>query len=183
MNHPLSIADVSVAAESSAAPPTKTSPSPIAALRALLFEHAFVPMALSALLCFAFWFTRVMLTRTATYDFLIKNLFLAWLPYFFSLAAVWMKRSRKPRSKWSIAAVWAAWLVTFPNAPYIFTDLIHWRDRPRVMPWWFDLGLVLMFGLAGCFAGIVSLKMMHDCHPPRDRQRRRVGISSPQSLC
>ena len=57
----------------------------------------------------------------------------------------------------------------FPNAPYIFTDLIHWRNRPPVMPWWFDLGLVLMFALAGCFAGIVSLKMMHDL------VRRAVG--------
>ena len=169
MNYSLPIADSTDATQisegappSSPATPPLPTPSRIASLRVMLFEHAFVPLALSALLCFAFWFTRVILTRTPTYDFLIKNLFLAWLPYFFSLAAVWMKRSPRPRSKWSIAAVWAAWLVTFPNAPYIFTDLIHWRDRPRIMPWWFDLGLVLMFGLAGCFAGIVSLKMMHD---------------------
>jgi uncharacterized membrane protein len=171
MTYSLPIADSTVAPQISAAPPPSPTtlpppppptPSRIASLRVMLFEHAFVPLALSALLCFAFWFTRVILTRTPTYDFLIKNLFLAWLPYFFSLAAVWMKRSPRPRSKWSIAAVWAAWLVTFPNAPYIFTDLIHWRDRPRVMPWWFDLGVVLMFGLAGCFAGIVSLRIMHD---------------------
>jgi len=144
----------------------------LASLHRFLLAHAFYPLALCTLLCFAFWFTRVCFTRTLTYDFLIKNLFLAWVPYFFSLAAVAMHSSEREcagakaqatrRARWRIGAIWCAWLVMFPNAPYIFTDLIHWRNRPRVMPWWFDLGLVLMFALAGCFAGIVSLKMMHD---------------------
>jgi uncharacterized membrane protein len=169
MSYPLRIAAaVAVAATSSAAP--ESSPTPPSApadvrpasLHHLLLEHAFIPLALCATLCLAFWFTRLLFTRSLGYDFLIKNLFLAWLPYFFSLAAVSMQRSTRVRPRWNFALVWSAWLVTFPNAPYIFTDLIHWRDRPRIMPWWFDLGLVLMFGLAGCFAGIVSLKMMHD---------------------
>ena len=137
-------------------------PDRLVALHRFLLEHAFYPLALCTLLCFAFWFTRIGYTWTLSYDFLVKNLFLAWVPYFLSLAAVAMQRSARPRAAWKFAAVWLAWLVMLPNAPYLFTDLIHWRNRPRVMPWWFDLGLVLMFGLAGCFAGIVSLKAMHD---------------------
>jgi uncharacterized membrane protein len=138
----------------------------LAAMHRFLLERAFYPLALCTLLCFAFWFTRICFTWTLTYDFLVKNLFLAWVPYFFSLAAVAMHESAKAHAtrpaRWKLALVWCGWLVMLPNAPYIFTDLIHWRDRPRVMPWWFDLGLVLMFALAGCFAGIVSLKMMHN---------------------
>jgi uncharacterized membrane protein len=161
MAHPLSIADPDHAT-ASAARESSPSATPRASLHHLLLEHAFIPLALCATLCLAFWFTRILFTRSLGYNFLIKNLFLAWLPYFFSLAAVSMQRSAKSGPRWKIAMVWSAWLVTFPNAPYIFTDLIHWRNRPPVMPWWFDLGLVLMFGLAGCFAGIASLKMMHD---------------------
>jgi uncharacterized membrane protein len=147
-------------------------PPRLASLHRFLLAHAFYPLTLCTLLCFAFWLTRVCFTWTLTYDFLIKNLFLAWVPYFFSLAAVAMheraragtdaKAQATRHARWRIGAVWCAWLIMFPNAPYIFTDLIHWRNRARVMPWWFDLGLVLMFALAGCFAGIVSLKMMHD---------------------
>ena len=158
MSYPIPIAAAAppVAAELAPPPVRRTS------LHALLLEHAFIPLALCALLCFAFWFTRILFTRSLGYEFLIKNLFLAWLPYFFSLVAVGMARGTTPQPKWNAPLIWLAWLVTFPNAPYIFTDLIHWRNRPPIMPWWFDLGLVLMFGLAGCFAGIVSLKMMHD---------------------
>ena len=147
----------------------RVAPTRLMAAHRFLLEHAFYPLSLCTLLCFAFWFTRVVHTSTLTYDFLIKNLFLAWMPYFLSLAAVSMQRSPTPNAKWKVALIWTSWLVMFPNAPYIFTDLIHWRNRPPVMPWWFDLGLVLMFALAGCFAGIVSLKMMHDL------VRRAVG--------
>jgi uncharacterized membrane protein len=135
-------------------------------LHPFLLAHAFYPLTLCTLLCLAFWLTRVRYTSTLSYGMLVKNLFLAWVPYFFSLGAVAMYENARAQAKrpaaWKIAAVWSAWLVMFPNAPYIFTDLIHWRNRAAVMPWWFDLGLVLMFALAGCFAGIVSLKLMHD---------------------
>src|SRR5215207_1668628 len=82
-----------------------------AALHGFLLEHAFYPLMLCTLLCFAFWFTRVSYARTFTYSFLVKNLFLAWVPYFFSLAAVAMRRSAKPRAAWTVALVWFGWLV------------------------------------------------------------------------
>jgi uncharacterized membrane protein len=152
---------------SESARPSSTS-SRLKNLHRFVAEHAFYSLMLCTLPCFAFWFVRVAFTRSLTYDFLIKNLFLAWVPYFLSLSAVHLHRA-KPHAVKTIVFVWGAWLAMLPNAPYLFTDLIHWRNRPRVMPWWFDLGLVLMFGLAGCFTGIVSLRMMHDL------VRRRVG--------
>jgi uncharacterized membrane protein len=153
--------------------PVSRSPAPwrVLALHRFLARHAFYPLVFCTLLCFAFAGTRAYILRTHGYAFLVKNLFLAWVPYFFSLAAVWLEGAetgsrRGPR--WVTAGVWAAWLAMFPNAPYIFTDLIHWRGRFE-MPWWFDLGLVLMFALAGCFAGMVSLRIMHEL------VRRRAG--------
>ena len=146
-----------------ASPVVSPSRNRWSALHGFLARHAFYPLTLCTLLCFAFWFVRIGYARSFTYSFLVKNLFLAWVPYFFSLAVVHL-HEHPPRSRamLKLAALWAAWLVMLPNAPYVFTDLIHWRNRPPVMPWWFDLGLVLMFGLAGCFAGVVSLRMMHD---------------------
>ena len=53
----------------------------------------------------------------------------------------------------------ALWLLFFPNAPYIFTDLIH-------LPWfyahfWVDMVLILICALTGLVLGFVSLYLMH----------------------
>jgi uncharacterized membrane protein len=133
----------------------------LVALHRFLLGHAFYPLTLCTLLAFAFLAARIYMMHERGYVFLVKNLFLAWVPYFFSLAADALRRRSKPGARLRIAGVWCAWLAMFPNAPYIFTDLIHWRHRAE-MPWWFDLGLVLSFALAGCFVGIVSLRIMHD---------------------
>jgi len=131
-----------------------------AAVHRFLLETSFYPLVFCTSLCFAFLAARTYVRQELGYAFLVKNLFLAWVPYFLSLMAIHLHRLR-PTSRWRLGIVWSAWLVMFPNAPYIFTDLIHWRSRVE-MPWWFDLGVVLMFALAGCFLGIVSLRIMHD---------------------
>src|SRR5687768_8272451 len=81
----------------SAAPGGWPSQSRWAAAHRFLAEHAFYPLTFCTLLCFAFWFVRIGYTRTLTYDFLVKNLFLAWVPYFFSLVAVHL-HARPPQS-------------------------------------------------------------------------------------
>src|SRR5262245_42674302 len=128
-------------------------------VRAMLAERAFIPLSLCTALCFTFLAARVYISGQPGYVFLVKNLFLAWVPYFFSVAATTPLLSH---SRTRLATLWLAWLAMFPNAPYIFTDLVHWRWRPSTMPWWFDLGTLLMFALAGCFCGIASLRMMHE---------------------
>src|SRR5215471_2742371 len=56
--------------------------------------------------------------------YLIWNLFLAWLPLIFALLACDAYR-KEAKAGWRFVAFTFAWLVFFPNAPYIFTDLIH----------------------------------------------------------
>jgi uncharacterized membrane protein len=124
--------------------------------RALLVEPSFVPLSLCAVLGISFLFARRYISGESGYVFLIKNLFLAWLPYLLSVATT----RATPRR--TIIALWLAWLAMFPNAPYIVTDLVHWRWRPSPMPWWFDLGTILTFALGGWFAGIASLRIMHE---------------------
>src|SRR6266496_1415595 len=67
---------------------------------------------------------RILATRNFHYAFLVGNLFLAWLPLIFALLARERCRTGAARD-WRFASLAGAWLLFFPNAPYIFPDLIH----------------------------------------------------------
>jgi uncharacterized membrane protein len=54
----------------------------------------------------------------------------------------------------------AFWLLFFPNAPYIVTDLIHLRHYATV-PLWFDVVLLMSFASIGVLFGLLSLLDIH----------------------
>lgn len=90
--------------------------------------------------------------------YLIWNLFLAWLPLVFALNACRLYELRQVRSG-KFAATSGAWLLFFPNAPYIFTDLIHLTSRHRATVWT-DLILIALFAVTGLVLGFLSLYLM-----------------------
>src|SRR5271168_3984007 len=90
---------------------------------------------------------RICWTGKFVYTFLIWNLFLAWLPLVFSLLACENYRSGSGRN-WRFWSLTGAWLVFFPNAPYILTDLIHLTTR-RFPHFWVDLTPILLCALTG----------------------------------
>lgn len=96
--------------------------------------------------------------QTRGHAFLIWNLFLAWLPLIFALLAC-EEYSRKATPTWRFRALAVAWLLFFPNAPYIFTDLIHLTTRFQGH-FWIDLVLVLTCALTGLVLGFLSLFLM-----------------------
>jgi len=103
-------------------------------------------------------FARIIWTGNLRYSFLIWNLFLAWLPMILALLAHEQYRSTSGRS-WQFLGLAGAWLLFFPNAPYIFTDLIHLTTR-FYSHFWVDLSLVLLCALTGLVLGFVSLYLM-----------------------
>jgi uncharacterized membrane protein len=101
---------------------------------------------------------RVAFSRDLRQAYLIWNLFLAWLPLFFCLASVRVSQA-VGRRHWKFWALAASWLLFLPNAPYIFTDLIHLGPRGRPH-FWVDLVLILLCAWTAALLGFVSLYVM-----------------------
>jgi len=108
--------------------------------------------------CLALVSARIMSTGNLHYAFLIWNLFLAWLPLMFALLASEHYRNGSGRG-WRFLTAAACWLLFFPNAPYIFTDIIHLR-RGYFAHFWVDLVLILSCALTGLVLGFLSLFLM-----------------------
>ncbi len=114
-------------------------------------------MALLSLSLFSISLTliRVIVTNSSMFLFLWWNLFLAIIPW--SIAT--LVKVRQFRSRWILTILLICWVVLFPNAPYILTDLVHLCGNPGV-PLWFDMILILSFGFTGMFYGFVSLHLL-----------------------
>ena len=129
--------------------------------RLMFKRETLVPMlalSFASVVSVALVIGRIVWTRETHYAFLIWNLFLAWMPMVFALLArEHQKEDANPG--WRFLAFGAAWLLFFPNAPYIFTDIIH-LTRFYSPHFWVDLMLILMNALTGLIIGFVSLYLM-----------------------
>jgi len=101
---------------------------------------------------------RIISTGNLRYSFLVWNLCLAWLPLLFALLACESYQGASARN-WRFFGLAGAWLLFFPNAPYILTDLTHLTTR-YYGHFWVDLMLILLCALTGLVLGFVSLYLM-----------------------
>ncbi|MBB4601328.1 putative membrane protein [Hymenobacter luteus] len=99
---------------------------------------------------------RVFLTHKISFVFLLWNLFLALIPFGLSTMLGLTAGRLKARV---LLPVGAMWLLFFPNAPYILTDLFHLEPRPEV-PYWYDLALILSCAWNGLMLAYASLTDM-----------------------
>ena len=99
---------------------------------------------------------RSTVSEQLSYGFLMWNLFLAALPIPLAL----LVESAWRHGRRAVGAVFfVAWLLVFPNSPYLVTDLIHLRERPPT-PIWFDALILVSAAVAGLLAGFVSLRLV-----------------------
>lgn len=94
-----------------------------------------------------------------TYIFLFWNLFLAWVPLFLALSVLITDRLNI-LNKGLLLPIAIAWLLFYPNAPYIVTDLVHLKPRIGV-PYWYDHVLLSSFIINALLTGFVSLLIIH----------------------
>lgn len=116
------------------------------------------PLLLSTLLAFMLLIGRVYLSGRLTFDFLLWNLILAWIPYVCSFWATHLYKYQV-RYRWALLVPSLIWLVFFPNAPYLVTDFLHLVPRHPV-PLWYDIGLLSVFAWTGLFLAVFSLQAM-----------------------
>jgi uncharacterized membrane protein len=118
------------------------------------------PLAVVGLLwlwCAALIGFRIHLASDGLAVALLWNLFLATVPLVWS----WAFASAMQRHRPVLAgACFLLWLLFFPNAPYLLTDLIHLGPRPSV-PLWFLLAMLLSCAGAGTLLGFLSLGHIH----------------------
>lgn len=114
-------------------------------------------LAASLAISFGLIFTRVTITGTGHFRFLVWNLFLAFIPYVISTLLAY--RTSRRKNLLIITAAASLWLLFFPNAPYILTDLFHLKQRSGI-PYWFDLLMLLSAAWTGLMLGFVSLADM-----------------------
>jgi uncharacterized membrane protein len=97
-------------------------------------------------------FFRMLYSGTRHYLFLEWNIFLAWIPYILSTQFSFYSA----KARWKQLFLFGSWLLFFPNALYIVTDLVHLSGDSN-MPWWFDAMLVFSAAFVGLLMAFVSL--------------------------
>lgn len=95
---------------------------------------------------------RLRLTDSLQFLFLIWNIFLAWIPY---ATSNYFAKYRSAHI-WKQLILFSSWLLFFPNALYIVTDLIHLREVENV-PAWFDAILLFSAAFMGLVMAFLSL--------------------------
>jgi uncharacterized membrane protein len=124
-----------------------------------LRAHPVFPLLLtcagSAFLSGLLLIMRKVMTGQGRLSFLPFNLVLAFLPLAFLLL---FERARK-RSHAVVCA--GLWLLFFPNAPYMLTDLVHF-DRGLGPASWLDLMALLAAAWSALLGGMITLRFMQD---------------------
>ncbi len=122
-------------------------------------RHTLYSLVLATVVCGGMLLARFAYANQHRYRFagLFGNLLLAWIPLILAL----LIRRISSRGFWFWFAS-LAWILFFPNAFYIVTDLIHLNKfgTGGLYPW-YDILLTAGFACSGMFTGTLSLYLLH----------------------
>ena len=119
------------------------------------FVLIFLAMLFASIVATAMVVVRVSYSGEFSYIFLVWNLFLAWMPFLFSLVVVAFRRNQIMLGMFGLM-----WLLFFPNTTYLVTDLIHLHASAYI-PIWYDAIMLFAFALTGLMLGLLSLYFVH----------------------
>jgi len=121
----------------------------------------FVLLNLACLIVILLVVARVAYSDTGRHTGLLWNLFLAWIPFmlaYFAHLVSW----RRSTVYFVIPGIAFLWLIFFPNAPYMLTDLQDLARRSFDAPLWYDVIIVVWASWTGMLLGVISLYLMQD---------------------
>src|SRR5215216_3196877 len=134
--------------------------------RKYFFRHryslaVFALLNLACTLCIGLVFARVAYSESGRHLGLIWNLFLAWIPFmlaYFAHAVSW----RRASLYLILPLIAFLWLIFYPNAPYMLTDLQDLARRATGAPLWYDVIIVVWCSWTGMLLGLISLYLMQN---------------------
>ena len=103
----------------------------------------------------ALLFVRNMVIGDSPYNFLLWNLFLGLVPL---LVAWTLQRFYLPLSKLLFILGSCLWLLFYPNAPYMITDMIHVSQSDPIVL--YDALILFSFAILSLFFGLYSLAII-----------------------
>ena len=118
-------------------------------------------MTAASVVCVVLVGARMQYSDSGRYVGLVWNLFLAWIPFVLAYIA-YALHWRKALLYFAIPVMSFLWLIFFPNAPYILTDLQHLARESTNTPLWYDVTMLIWFSWTGLMLGLVSLYLMHE---------------------
>jgi uncharacterized membrane protein len=121
----------------------------------------FVLLNFACAVCIGLVAARVAYTESGRHLGLIWNLFLAWIPFILAYIA----HTISWRRIWLylvIPVIAFLWLIFFPNAPYMLTDLQDLARGSAGAPLWYDVIIVVWCSWTGMLLGVISLYLMQD---------------------
>lgn len=121
----------------------------------------FVLINTGCLMCIALVAARVAYSESGRHLGLIWNLFLAWIPFilaYFTHALLWKRKGLY--LVFSLTAF--LWLIFYPNAPYMLTDLQDLARNSGGAPLWYDVIIIVWCSWTGMLLGVISLYLMQD---------------------
>ena len=121
----------------------------------------FVLLNAACLICIMLVVARIAYSDTGRHTGLVWNLFLAWIPFmlaYFAHLVSW----RRATLYLIIPLIAFLWLIFFPNAPYMLTDLQDLSRRTFDAPLWYDVIIVVWCSWTGMMLGVISLYLMQD---------------------
>ena len=121
----------------------------------------FILLNAACVMCIGLVAARVAYSDTDRHTGLIWNLFLAWIPFILAYIA----HAVSWRRIWVylvLPFIAFGWLIFFPNAPYMLTDLQDLARRAGDAPLWYDVIIVVWCSWTGMLLGVISLYLMQD---------------------
>jgi len=121
---------------------------------------------------------RNLIVGDSFYNFLLSNLFIGSLPVL--LIAYLIDRYHKKLNNFFFWAATTLWVLFYPNAPYMISDLIHNTSEPKDMvnPELIKFDTLIIFSIAmlSIFYGLLSLKIMFGLF--KERHGRKFAHSA-----
>jgi uncharacterized membrane protein len=134
-----------------------------------IIDPLFYVLTITSVLCAMLIVLRAYQVEYVQFRFLLWNLFLAWLPLLVSMSALLLTRfARGGGLAFGLVLIGIAWLLLYPNAPYLTTDFIHLIFSPNIARYdlyglllWYDLVLFFLFSWCGLILGYLSMRHFH----------------------